>query len=144
MNERFASFLKIFSFIVVIFTLAVSSIFFFYVASIKDQEVFLNFSESSLETANKIYSDGGISREFVGVMTVKEGFVEKIEIVAELNFGFLGKETILIAEDFQATNYTIHNHNIGGCYPTPIDFWSPEKVLCIVCGKNKVRCWNNE
>ncbi|MFW5794711.1 MAG: hypothetical protein ACOCV1_04425 [Bacillota bacterium] len=118
----------------------VGIIFLFSIISAKTTN--LNFDDEIMEDLNNKFKETSKDSEFFGYLEVEDNNV--------LNFNFVGYKNLIDGsvdlenKNVEVTNYSIHNHPNGWCYPSPQDMLSQEKVICIMCDLNKVRCFENE
>lgn len=49
----------------------------------------------------------------------------------------------LVNKDLTYTRATIHSHPKGICALSDIDKSSEEDIVCVMCGENQIKCYNN-
>ena len=122
--------------------IAVFSIFYIY-SQCTYHRIEKKFSDVVLSKIFNQYKSTPANKEFFGFLTVANEEVTDFEFVGLKD---LKTEKVeVINSNATKTNWTIHSHPSGLCFPSDKDRRSAhlclEEFFCIVCGINRIECY---
>lgn len=99
-----------------------------------------NFSEELTKELNEKYKNSENNIEFMGYLKKSDDTFVDVTFFATKNLDT--HEINITNSSAEQTNYSIHSHPNGICLPSERDKLSTENI-CIICGEDKIKCYEN-
>jgi len=115
---------------------------------ITSEEIYVHFDDRLMGDLNRLYVNTTSPWEFVAYLYGNQDNITRLGMLGYHNA--VNNEVILVYEDnIDFSEISIHshpkiNHLPGICILSGIDRTSTEKVMCVMCGVNKIRCYLND
>jgi len=100
----------------------------------------LVFNPYIVEELNTLYEETPKNMEFMGALELENELVKKFILVGYKN---LDNNEIELLRSYGMNEASIHSHPDGLCAPSPQDRLAFEGKICLICGVNKISCFEN-
>ena len=91
---------------------------------------------------NNLWENTPKTEEFIGSIKIENNNITSFTLLAYKNIR--NNSLNIVAFDKEFITATIHSHPYSTiCGLSELDKTSYESIICVMCDKNKIRCFNN-